>query len=162
MVSVKAAAGWTGVAAAPSTVSVGLGWTACVGARVGCTTGKLVGRPVGGMGAVRPGVAGHPLFWHAAARNTSQIQDTARLKRRSVTIMSLSSPLLQGLCSRSVVKPAVHSPGNGFLLQQAYITFVSRCSPGKTATLRRCASSMAWTHSGERALPSADRPRSDR
>jgi hypothetical protein len=55
MVSVKTAAGCTGVAVALSTVNVGLGWTVVAGARVGCTIGKLVGRPVGAAGAVGSG-----------------------------------------------------------------------------------------------------------
>jgi hypothetical protein len=62
MVSVKTAAGWTGVAVALSTVNVGLGWIACVGTRVGCTTGKLVGRQVGDVGTVGSGGVADPLF----------------------------------------------------------------------------------------------------
>jgi len=62
MVSVKIAADWTGVAGALSAVNVGPGWAACVGARVGCTTGKLVGRTAGDACTVGSGSAADPLL----------------------------------------------------------------------------------------------------
>jgi hypothetical protein len=77
MVRVKTAVDWTGVAVALDAVKVGLGWMVSAGVRVNCIIGKVVGRPVVGVGTVGSGGVVDPLPWQAASRHTSPIQDRA-------------------------------------------------------------------------------------
>jgi len=62
MVRVKTAADWIGVAVALGVVAVGLGWTVGASVRVNLITGKLIGRPVVGVGTARPDGVADPLF----------------------------------------------------------------------------------------------------